>query len=272
MLPYQALSAELTSNLTATPNITTPGVRLTASATPHAKGTYGVLSASLPADTYGITLILSGSAASATRTDMMLDLAIGASGQEVVILPEFLCGWKPSILTGSYQIYLPFFIPKGTRVAARTQALIANDTLDVLAFFHNGYDYMPGPFFRRADAYGTNTASSTGTSHTPGNTGAESTAANVGSTLTRSYNGIMLGMNGTLATTTMTAIAYHWELVIGGITMLEWYHRAHTTEEVFGPYPSFPIPHHLPAGTQLQVRAEASGTAQAHDVAFYCFY
>jgi hypothetical protein len=272
MLPYANLSAELRSNLTATPNITTPGIRLTASATPHAKGAYGQLIDLLPADTYGITLILSGSAASATRTDMMLDLAIGAAGQEVVILPEFLCGWKPAITTGPYQIYLPFFIPKGTRVAARIQALIASDVLDVIAFFHNGYDYMPGPFFRRADAYGTNAASSTGTSHTPGNTGVESTAANVGSALTRSYGGVMLAMNGTLATTITNAIAYHWELMIGGVTMLEWYHRSHTTEEIQGPYPSFPIPHHLPAGTQLQVRATASGTAQAHDVAFYCFY
>lgn len=272
MLANPTFSAEMSSNLTATPNITTPGIRLTASATPHAKGAYGVLSASLPYDVYGVTLLLSGSAASATRTDMMLDLAIGGAGAETVILPEFLCGWKPSILTGSYQIYLPFFIPKGTRVAARIQALIASDVLDVLAFFHGGADNMPNQFFRRADAYGTNVASSTGTSHTPGNTGAESTAANIGGTLSRTYRAIMLGMNGTLATTTMTAIAYHWELVIGGVTMIEWYHRDHTTEEVFGPYPSTPIPHDLQQGTQLQIRAEASGTALAHDVAYYCFY
>lgn len=274
MFQTMPISEELASNLTATPNITTPGLRVTGDAvTAHTKGAYGVLSASLPFDVHGLTLWLSGTATSNTRTDALMDLAIGAANVEQVILPNLLVGWLPATTTGGYSLYLPFFIPKGTRLTARVQGLQLSKTLDILAFFHGAADGPAvGQLYRRADAYGVNTASSTGTSHTPGNSGAESTAASIGGTLTRNYKAIMFMVQGSLATTTMTAIAYHWEMQIGGVTMMEWYHRSHTTEERFGPYPNRPIPHYLPSGTQLQVRAEASGTAIAHDVAFYCFY
>lgn len=266
------ISQDRFNNLTATPNITTPGIRLTASATPHAKGAYGVLSAATPHDVYEIELAFSGSAASNTRTDMMFDLAIGPAGQETVIVPEYLIGWKPAITTGPFRLVLPLFIPKGTRVAMRIQALIASDVIDVLAFFRGAGSGLPPQTYRRADAFGTNAASSTGTSHTPGNSGVESTAANVGGVLTRTYSGVMLGVNGTLAITAQTAIAYHWELLLGGVAIAEWYVRGHTTEEVQGPIPSVVRKVIIPAGSQLQVRAEASGTAQTFDVAFYCFY
>ncbi len=272
MLAELSFADRISSNLTATPNITTPGIRLTANATPHSKGAYGVLSASVPHDVYGITLTLAGSVASATLTHMMLDLAIGAGGSEVVIFPEYLCGFRGTMITGPQTIYLPFFIPKGTRVAARIQAVLADDTLDVMCFFHTARSRLAGPLFRRADAYGTDIATSRGTAHTPGNSGSESTDANIGSTLSRSYRAVMLGINGTTGTTTMTAIAYHWELTVGGVTLGEWYTRSHTTEEVKGPYPEGPNYVNLPVGAQLQVQAEGSGTSLAHDVAFYCLY
>lgn len=259
-------------NVPATPSTSTFGTRLTASATAHAKGSYSQLVASTAYDVHGLTLVIAGSGVSATRTDMMLDLAIGGAGSEVVILPELLCGWRSAPGAGPQDIFLPFFIPKGTRIAARLQSLISSDVVDVQVHLEYGCGIPVRPLFRRADAYGTTAASSTGTSHTPGNSGTESTAADVGSTLARDYGAVFFQVQGTLGTTSMTAIAYHWELRIGGATIAEWYSCSATTELVSGPFPDHPLVRNLPAGTQLQVRAEASGTAQAHDVAFYCFY
>lgn len=259
-------------NVPATPSTSTFGTRLTASATPHAKGNYAQIIASTAYDVHGLTLVIAGSGVSATRTDMMLDLAIGAAASEVVILPEFLCGWRGGPTASPQDIFLPFFIPKGTRIAARLQSLIASDVVDVQVHLEYGSGIPMRPLFRRADAYGTSAASSIGTSHTPGNSGAESTDASIGSTLSRDYGAIMLQVQGTLANTTMTNIAYHWELRIGGATIAEWYAGAATTELLSGPFPDHPLIRTLSAGTQLQMRAEASGTAQAHDVAFYCFY
>jgi hypothetical protein len=259
------------SNLPATPSTTQWGTRLTASGTPHAKGSYSTL-ATATYDVFGFWLGINGTTTSATRTDGMIDIAIGGAGSEQVILPEFLCGWRNVPSIGPQVVFIPIFIPRGTVIRGRMQALIASDTVDVMLFLNGGGSALPGPLFSGADAYGTSAASSIGTSHTPGNTGAESTAANIGSTLSKHYGAVMLQVQGSLATTTMTAIAYHWELQVGSTTVTEWYSCSNTTEAVQGPYPPAPFFASLPSGSQLQVRAEGSGTSIAHDVAFYCFY
>lgn len=260
------------SNLPATPSLTQWGTRLTASGTPHAKGSWATL-ATATYDVYGFWLCVNGTVSSATRTDAMLDIGIGTAGSpENIIVPEWLCGWRALPATGGQFQYFPIFIPRGAIIQGRIQALIASDTADVLIFLNGGGSAQPGPLFSGCDAYGTAAASSIGTSHTPGNSGAESTDANIGSTTSRAYGAVMLGLGGSLAQTTMTNIAYHWELTIGGVTICEWFAETHTTECQNGPFPPAPFYVTIPSGTQLQVQAEASGTALAQDVAFYCFY
>lgn len=259
-------------NLPATPSTTQWGTRLTASATPHSKGSWATL-ATATYDVYGFWLGVNGSGASATRTDMMIDIGYGtASSPENIIVPEWLCGWRGLPNLAPQMVYFPIFIPRGAVIQGRIQALIASDTADVVIWLNGGASAMPGPLFSGCDAYGTAIASSIGTSHTPGNTGSESTAANIGSTTTKHYGAVSLMTGGTLATTTQTLIAYHWELQISSVTVCEWYAITHTTEIVSGPFPPTPFYCSIPSGTQLQVRAEASGTALAQDVAFYCFY
>lgn len=234
----------------------------------NTKGSWAVLTESLPFQVGSVELTYGGSAASATRTDMLLDLAVGASGQEFVIFPNFLVGWRAGVATGMSTVTLPLTIPKGSRVCVRIASVIASDTLDVMAAFSSP---LPGaPRFERAAAIGV--GATAGTTHTPGSTNAYSTAANVGSALAHNYGAVLLAVGGTTATTTMTAISYYWDLQIGGVTLASWWTRGHTTEEVRGPFPTDPLPLWLPAGSQLQVRATASGTAQAYDVAFYGFY
>lgn len=260
------------SNLSATPSLTQWGRRLTASGTPHAKGSWATL-ATATYDVYGFWLGVNGVATAATRTDMMIDIGYGtASSPENIIVPEFLCGWRSTPNLGALMQWFPIFIPKGAVIQGRIQALIASDTADVVVFLNGGASAMPGPLFSGCDAYGTNTAASTGTSHTPGNSGAESTDANIGSTASKNYGAVMLMVQGTLSQTTQTNIAYHWELTIGGTTVAEWFVEGHTTEVVHGPFPPCPVFCSVPEGTQMQVQAEASGTAQAYDVALYGFY
>ena len=261
------------TNLTATPNTTNAGTRTTASATPHAKGSWSTIMTATY-DSYGFWLMCQGTATSATRTDSMIDIGFGTSGSpENIILPEWLTGWRGTPNLSPQVTYFPIFIPKGAIVQIRSQALIASDTIDVNMWLCGGVSGMMGPIFAGCDAYGTAIASSIGTSHTPGSTGTESTAANIGGTMSKNYGAVMLGLGGTLATTTQTNIAYHWELVIGTFTVCEWYSQAHTTEVNSGPFPPVPYYVSVASGTQLQVRAEGSGTpALAQDIAFYCFY
>jgi hypothetical protein len=259
-------------NLVATPSLAQWGTRPSAHATPHSKGNWATL-ATATYDVYGFWLAVNGTSATATRTDMMLDLGYGTNGSpENIVVPEWLCGWRGLPNLGPQVVWFPIFIPRGAIIQCRIQALITVDVADVAIWLNGGASAMPGPLFAGCDAYGTAIGSSIGTSHTPGNTGAESTDANIGGTTSKHYGAVMLGIGGSLAQTTMTTIAYHWELTVGGVTLAEWYHKSHTTEVTSGPFPPAPFLCSIPSGTQLQVQAEASGTALAHDVAFYCFY
>lgn len=257
------------SNLSATPS-NTPGTPLTAHATPHSKGAYTTLMTTTY-DVYGFTLFYAGSQTSGTQTDMMLDVALGASQQNVIV-SEQLCGWRTSLTNNLSEQYFPIFIPRGTLVSARIQALITVDVIRVWMHANGGASVTPSPLFSGCDPYGTSAAASQGTSHTPGDNGGESTAADIGATLTKNYGAIALGIGGTLTNVATTALTYHWELVVGGTVVCEWVSATNSAEYVCGPYPSDPFYCSLPAGTQLQIRGESSGTALAQDVAFYCFY
>lgn len=268
----RSFAGQVTSNLPATPSTGAFGTRATGSSTINTKGSWSQVTASLPHDAYGFWLTMAGTATSATSTDMLMDIGIGAGGSEVVIVPNLLAGWIGTPTQGPRTLFIPIFIPKGTRVAIRNQGVIASDTVDCMFHFVSGNPSMRGNLFVGCDAYGVNSSgASAGTAHTPGNTGAESTWANLGTTATKSYGAILpLIQVGTV--TSLTAIAYHWELGIGGVTLAEWYFMGNTGEYINGPYPAEPAAVNIASGAQLQVRAEASGTAIAFDVAAYCFY
>lgn len=262
------------NNLVATPSATQWGTRLTAHATPHDKGAYATLMTTTY-DVYGFWLGVNGSATAATQTDMLMDIAIGPA-QEHVIVPTLPVGWR-SVATGASPgellLWFPIYIPAGTLVSARIQALITIDTLDVVMFANAGSAGLrKEDFFTGCDAYGVTLAASQGTSHTPGNTGALSTAADIGSVTSKDYGAVMFMAQGTLANTTMNTLAYHWELVRGGQTVCVWYAGTTSSEFTTGPFPPAPFHRNIPAGTQLQVRGECSGTAQAQDVILHCFY
>lgn len=272
LLPQPAQQAIWQSNLPATPSTTQWGTTVTAHATPHTKGSYAQLVASTTYESFGFWLAVAGSATSAARTDQLLDVAIGAAASEVVILSNLLVGWRNLPTVAPYWVWIPLYIPKGTRVSARIQALITVDVLDVQIQLNEGANGMPGQIFSGCDAYGIDTATSQGTSHTPGNTGAESTAASIGSVTSKQYRAVMLGVGGVFSGVVMATAAYHWELQIGGVTRCEWTAYASSSEFMCGPFPPSPFYTPIPSGAQLQIRGECSGTADAQDVAYYCFY
>lgn len=263
-------AGQVTSNLPATPSTSTFGTRATAGGSANTKGSWSQVTASLPHDAYGFWLTMAGTATSATSTDGLLDIGIGAGGSEVVLVPDLLAGWLGTPTQGPRTLFIPIFITKGTRVAVRNQGVLAGDTVDCMFHFKSGDPANRGQLFSGCDAYGIVSASSAGLAHTPGNTGAESTWASIGSTTSKSYGAIMPLIQS--SNTTTTAIAYHWELGIGSVTLAEWYYMGNTGEYLNGPFPSEPAAVNIASGAQLQVRAEASGTAIAFDVAAYCFY
>ncbi|MCS6302369.1 MAG: hypothetical protein H8K07_01685 [Nitrospira sp.] len=243
------------------------GPIITANATVHTKGAYAELVAATTYDWYGFWISMSGVAVSATRTDMLLDVAIGGAGSEQVILPNLMAGWT---MGGSGNIlYIPIYIPRGTRLSARCQAVVSGDQTGVMLWGMAGHSGLPGPLFSQADDYGTVLASSKGAAHTPGN-GVLSTATNVGGTTSRIYGAVLLMV--APDTTTVTARGVTWNLVFGGQAYAEWFDLETAAEQLVGPLPPAPNFCSVPAGTQLQVQGTSGGAGNAHTVILYGFY
>jgi hypothetical protein len=257
------------SNLAATPGSGMSGTLITGHASQHTKGSYSQLIASTTYDSHGFWLSVTDTVLSGSDTSLLLDIGIGASGSEVVLAPNLMAGFRPATGAG-YLAFLPLFIPRATRVAARLQGIIGGDTANVAVFLNGGSSHPRTQIYKGCDAYGIDISDSGGTAHTAGNTSSESTDANVGTTLSRDYRAVMLGTG--FSGAAANARAYHWELTDGTNTLCEWFDFINASEAIFGPFPFAPFEIPLASGTQLQIQGECSGVADARDVAFYCFY
>ena len=138
----------------------TGGTTITADATIHTKGSWTQIVASTPFD---VTYFLIGSAltnVSGDRTGQLLDLGIGTSSNEKVLVANIPTGY--SAVAGDKAASFPIFIPKGTRVAARMQAFVTVDVVDVFLQLFGGRSWM-GETFQTVDTIGALTAASGGT-------------------------------------------------------------------------------------------------------------
>jgi hypothetical protein len=220
-----------------------------------------------------LILKLSNTAAAGTITDTLLDIALAPTGggSEQIIVPDFLCGWLPlGNSTGQSEVHLPIFLPKGLALRGRVQGNVVSETVDVAVMLFGGMGGAAWPTYSGCDAYGIDTdADSSGTSHTAADSGSESTWVDFGTTMSRNYKGLMLRAHGT--NTTQTNVAYHFEVGVASTTYAEW-HVLNDTGEATEVWPQIPIPCNIPAGTQLMVRGECSGVAQAMELALYLFY
>jgi len=116
----------------------TSGTTLTPSATINTMGSYSQLVASTAKDYYGLygTWAFPG-----TRQNYLVDIAIGAGGSELVLLPQrqiYIGDTVNGIGTATDLVLLPFTpikIPAGTRIAARCQSSISSgNTVDIMLY------------------------------------------------------------------------------------------------------------------------------------------
>lgn len=128
-----------------------------ASATPHTKGAWVQIDASLARDICGLSIVSDGTIGTGTSdTSMLLDVGIGAAASETVIVSNVPVGY----LGSGVQTFLPIHIPAGTRIAARIQAAIASDTFAPIVVLY--FADRPGMWagYALAETIGVNTATS----------------------------------------------------------------------------------------------------------------
>jgi hypothetical protein len=141
-------------------------VAITTGATPHVKTAWSDLVPALPFDARGLTLVVMGGS---TPTSFLVDIGIGAAGQEQTIISNLIMGAGSDFSGQLRSIYLPIALPANTRLALRAQASGSNRVLRVSAIAHAG-GFSSMPVLGRLTTYGGITGTSRGTQIDPGAT------------------------------------------------------------------------------------------------------
>lgn len=138
---------------------------VTASATIHTKGAWTELIASTPHDGAALWLYFTDVYTSGVATDQLCDIGVGAAGAEIVVIPNILIGYAINI-----KYMFPLTLPAGTRLVARTQALISSDTMRVYPRIISVTSPWGGalPQIGSYTAYGADLSLSSGVSVPPG--------------------------------------------------------------------------------------------------------
>jgi hypothetical protein len=259
-----------TTNISGTPSGNV-GTLLTAG-TANVDGTAVSCIAAITHTVQMLLLTFHGSGVSATNTSMLCDILIdpagGSTWNTAPLINDLMVGYTQNLgncqgLTYSF----PIFIKSGTSIGARVRSATASNPVRIVVKAYGGIDPPDGLWCgQNVQEIGITAASSTGQSHTPGNTGTFSTWTNLGSTLTQPCGALQFAVQGG-ALTNMNNIVYHWQLGVASTQIGSTLWAVNTTTELVFQINNGPIFYNLPAGTQLMIRATASATAQAIDVA-----
>ena len=94
----------------------------------HTKGAWVELVASTAADYHFVGITIDQTATSAQLSNALVDLAVGAVGAEVVVVPDLAMGGSQNLSYAgdvTQKAFMPLAIPAGSRVAARIQSFAA---------------------------------------------------------------------------------------------------------------------------------------------------
>jgi hypothetical protein len=240
----------------------TGSVTLTASATPHTKGSWSQIIASTSNVTTLIRFGVSGVNVSAADSATLLDIGVGAAGSETVIVPNLAIGGSAGAF---YSI--PVEIPSGSRIAARIQGVRASQTatISVREFFaFNAGD--TASIGTTVDVLGVDTATSTGTAMG----GASGTWVEIEDSTTKNYIGFAIAPS-TSDTDTASQGDTTYEIGVGaaGSEVAFGY-----IQFAFGATENFSLPssrspnlfgREVPTGSRLAIRHNISANPSKYD-------
>lgn len=235
------------------------GTTATANASANTKGSYAQLVASTPFDAAGFLLYIVTNAVAVNRS-FLLDIAVGAGGSEKVIASNILLDSSAtSISQLGLCVFIPIPIPSGTRIAARVQCSTGSGAIKVgITLIAGGLLGIPNS--GRLTDIGALTASSLGTQIDPGavlNTKgsyAQLTASTVSDSLALI---LAFTSNNNSATSTATWLV---DIAIGSTVKIPNILLCCTAAFHILPAIIGPVPFRVPAGSQIQVRAQCSIT------------
>ena len=238
---------------------TSLGTKLTTAATANVKGAYFTVVTSSAFAAHGFVFQFGQCS---TGIDFMVDIAIGAAGSEIVIVPNVCIGSGTGACARKSGYLIPIAIPAGTRISARAQG--TSLTTAVYIKIHLLGDLAGGmDSYGKMLTYGANTATTQYTSVDPGAV-ANTKGAWTQLTASTTYpiKGFMFDTSN-LVQTARTGANWLLDIGIGAaaseIVILPNYHiECVATDDTILHTPSIIWPISIPAGTAISARCQSS--------------
>lgn len=270
MWPLQFLANRRVGTTRASSGATSLGlVTVTASATIHTKGSWVELVAATDGPGQLVVVQAFGTATSAAATSMLLDIGIGAAGSEVVLIPDLGVGYTTgSAATPGRKWHFPVFVPSGVRLAARCQALIASDTVDVIIDVYGGGAFDSQQCFSAVTAYGANAATSRGVSVANGGTAnVKGSWVQITAATTEDIAAIAIATQGA-GSVTLSARSHLIDIGIGAaasevVLAEDLFYVDNATEFQYQiePWPFVPFATPIPSGARIAARRQCSAAS-----------
>lgn len=246
-------------------------ITMTADATANVKGAWvEVLSDTVvTSDLVWLDVWVSWNNISATARNCSFDIGVDEAGgtSYTVVVPD-LCSTEAALhtLAGGIRYAIPINIKAGSAIAARMQASNGGGTCGIaMRGFGRPRGGVPPYAGKYATAFGFTAASTTGTAVTSGTT-SEGAWTALATSISRAHQWWMLGMSCT-STATTSGNRYHVDLAFGDasnkhIIIEDWpWIIPDANETLASPGHMFGQFRNVPAGANLYVRAQCSGTA-----------
>lgn len=131
------------------------GITITAPVSTNTKGSWTEIVASVPFDVNWIGLTGTATDTSAADTGQLMDIGVGASTFEKVLIPNIPTGYGT---LNNKHTWFPIFVPSGTRLSARIQAVITEDIVAITTYLIGSTSWQ-GMTFQAIDSIGAVTSS-----------------------------------------------------------------------------------------------------------------
>ncbi|GAA0969760.1 hypothetical protein GCM10009555_017480 [Acrocarpospora macrocephala] len=246
------------------------GVAVTAGGSTNTKGSWVELIAATAHKAVG--LIVNAGRGHTATADFLVDIGVGASSSETVIIPNLKCDNGSNNL-GPGQILIPIGIPAGTRIAARCQATSASAVTRLQVILLYG-SWLGQPPLGRVTAYGVATADSGGVSVDPGlaaNTKGSWSQITASTTNPMRSMLVSIGQQANSGRSVNTDWLLDIAIGAGGselIVIADLHAEVSTSDDAVEPRYIGPIPCNIPAGTRLAARSQASNITDPTDKLF----
>lgn len=211
-MPLASYTAPLI--ITERPNTDTSGTWTTVTATGPGSGTLSSwveIDASTTADMYGMLIGLPTTRSSGQNSSAQIDIGVGAASSEVMVAERLSIGYGAgspvptsvatngtiATLTGGQTVFVPIFIPAGSRVSFRMRD-VRNGIARYFAFEWLGRPSFTVPIVARLDSIGLHATATLcrGTSVVAGTSGSEGSWTELVSSTAAEYIGFTLGLQG----------------------------------------------------------------------------